>query len=875
MNWIKQLFSRRRLYSDLSEEIREHLEEKIDELVAGGVSREEATMVARREFGNVTLLEERSREVWQWPSVESFLTDIRYGLRVLRKNPGFTFVAVLTLALGIGATTAIFGALNATLLRPFPFRDPGRLLMVWGTDPKAGGFILSSIPDYFDWRSQHSVFTDLAAYGEAEPADVMALNQHFRVRAVPASVNLLATLGVSPAGNAWLALEDSAGDRDAMISFHLWQDRLGGRSDIVGQEIKVNQQAYRVVAVLPADFPLPFAEQHDLVLPLASAGAAFTNRGVRQLHLVGRLRPGVTFRQAQVETARFGAELARAYPQFHHDEGARVGSLSESREHLRSPLWILFGAVVFLLLVACGNVASLLLARGLVRQKELAVRTALGASRQRIIRQLLAESLLLALFGGVAGFLLAAWGTRILAALGSVTVPQLADVRLDSHAAAFAALVTVSAALIFGLIPALEGSRLDVQHSLKEATASASMGSRQARLRSLLVAIQVALAVVVLCGAGLLLRSFYGLVLTNPGLRVENLVAADLSKSAGPSAQIAFYDELLSRVRAVPGVQYAAVTSSLPLGSEAVAPMPPITVPGSPVANPPDAMTRVVTSSYFVAMGIPMHEGRDFTPADSAAGERVAIVNEVVARHFFPGGHATGRELAILPADMNTAFPVRPGLVRIVGVIGDVMHWFTGGDPHLDYEVYLPYAQSPVGDMTLVVRSTAASPLLASSLETEIMKLDRGALIGSVTTMERELKDTVAPRRFYPALLSAFAFVALLLAAAGIYGVLAHLVRQRSHEIGIRLVLGARPAEVVRLVLLQGLQPAALGAAAGLVGAFGLTRFLESLLYGVRPTDPLTFAVVSLALVTTTLLASYIPARRATKVDPMATLRYE
>jgi predicted permease len=884
MGWKRQVAKLRNLFAraghraDLEEEIRSHLEMQQQENIESGMPPEEAHYAALRQFGNVTLAAERTREMWRWDFLEVLLQDARYGLRMLRRAPGFAAVAVCTLALGIGATTVIFGALNATLWRPFPFRDPARLVMVWGTGRETGGWGHASVPDYLDWKSHPSVFTSLAAYGEAEPAAVIALNQHFRTRAVAASANLLATLGVRSAlGSPPAASEDNTTDRDAMISFHLWQERFGGRSGITGEEIKVNKQAYRIVAVLAADFPLPLVEgQHyDLVLPLGSTGPGFTDRAVRNLHLVGRLRQGVTIGQAQVEVARFGAELAHNYPQFHHNEGARVAHLGESPASLRTPLWILFGAVVFLLLVACANVASLLLARGLVRQKEFSVRAALGASRRRVIRQLLAESFLLAFFGGLLGFLLAVWGTHGLASLGAAAVPQLARVTLDLHAAAFAALATISTVFISGLVPALEVSRVDLQPSLKEAGASTTPSFRHIRLQSLLVTVQVALTVTMLCGAGLLLRSFYRLILTNPGLRTENLVRADLSKAAGPAAQIAFYDELLGQVRRVPGVQLAALTSSIPLGSEAVAPMPAVTVPGVSLAHPPNAMARVVTSSYFASMGIPILEGRDFAPGDSPAGERVTIVNKVVVKHLFSDGHAVGRELEILPNTVNTVFPVRPGVVRIVGVIGDVMHWFTGSDPHLDDEIYLPYAQSPVSDVTLVVRAASASPLLAGELSALITKADPGALIGSITTMQGELSDAVAPRRFYPVLMTGFALVALLLAAAGIYGVLSHLVQQRSHEIGVRLVLGARPADVVRMVLSRGLRPAFFGAGLGLAGALGLTRFLVSLLYGVHPSDPGTFAMAALFLAGVASIASYVPARRAAKVDPMVALRYE
>ncbi|HEV2424401.1 MAG TPA: ABC transporter permease [Terriglobia bacterium] len=874
---LRAIFARRKPADDLAEEIRAHLQMEEQESLESGMSSEEAHYAALRRFGNVTLNEERSRETWGWDSLATLLQDVRYGLRMLRRAPGFAAVAVCTLALGIGATTMIFGALNATLWRPLPFRDPGRLLMVWGTGPDTGGWGHASVPDYFDWKAQSTVFESLAAYGEADPANVVAFDQHFRTRAIEASANLFATLGVSPALGPTSAMDDTAIDRDAMISFHLWRERFGGRSDILGREITVNQQAYRIAAVLPADFPLPLVEgQHyEILLSLAATGAGFTNRAARNLHLLGRLRAGVSLSQAHVAVAAFGAELGRNYPQVHRNESARAARLNETPDSLKSPLWILFGAVVFLLLVACGNVASLLLARGLVRRREFSVRAALGASRRRIIRQLLAESFLLASLGGALAFVLAEWGTRALAALGSAAIPQLARVTVDTRAAGFAALVTISAVFVFGLLPALELSRIDLQQSLKEAGPSTTSGSRHLRLRNLLVTVQVALAVTVLCGAGLLLRSFYDLVLTNPGLRVENLALADLSKTAGPAARIAFYDDLRGRVRRVPGVQSAALTSSIPLGSEAVAPMPPITVPGASLANPPNAMARVVTPSYFAAAGIPVVEGRDFSAADSPTGERVAIVNQRLVKRLFPDGHAVGRELEILPNTMNTVFTVQPGMVRIVGVIGDVMHWFTGGDPHLDNEVYLPYAQSPVSEVTLVVRSARSSPLLAAALTAQIKAADPQALIGSVTTMQRELSDAVAPRRFYPAFVTAFALVALLLAAAGIYGVLAHLVRQRSHEIGIRLVLGARPFDVVRMVLFHGLRPALLGAALGLAGALGLTRFLAGLLYGVHPTDPASFAMAALLLAGVAAVASYLPARRATKVDPMVALRYE
>jgi predicted permease len=875
---LRGVFSRRRRESDLNEELRSHLDLERQENLEAGMSPGEAHYAALRRFGNVALAGERSREMWTWNSVDALSQDIRYGLRMLRRAPGFTAVAVFTLTLGIGATTMIFSALNTTLWRPFPFLDPGRILMVWGTGPETGGLGRASVPDYFDWRSESSAFKTVAAYGDPDPADVVALNEHFRTRVLPASVNLLATLGVTPAlGRPPAAVDDSAADRDVMISYQLWEDRFGGRSDVAGRQIKVNRQDYRIVGVLPADFPLPMVEgQHyDLVLPLASTGTAFANRAVRTLNLVGRLQPGVSVAQAQAEVASLAANLARAYPQFHRNEGARVARLGESRDYLHSPLWILFGAVVFLLLIACGNVASLLLARNLARQKEFTVRAALGASRQRVIRQLLVESVLLALGGGGFGVLLAGWGARALAALGSGTIPQLARVAVDTRAAAFAALLTISAVFIFGLLPALETSKIDLQQSLKEGGGAGSPGFRHTRLRNLLVTVQVALSVTVLCGAALLLRSFYDLILTNPGLRVENLAIADLSKSAGAAAEIGAYDELLGRVRRVPGVRFAALTSSIPLGSDAVAPMPPIAAPGAGSAHPRDAMTRVITPSYFRAMGIPIREGRDFDAEDSPTGERVAIVNEVVAKRLFPEGHAVGRELEILPNTMNAVFPVQPGMVRIVGVIGDVMHWFTGGDPHLDNEVYLPYTQNPVSDVTLVVRSNKASPMLVDELTAQIEASDPGSLVGSVTTMRHELSDAVAPRRFYPALVTTFASIALLLAATGIYGVLSHLVRQRSHEIGIRLVLGAGPGDVVRLVVLQGLRPAFVGAALGLAGALGLTRFLVGLLYGVKPGDPASFAAAALLLAAVASIASFVPARRATRVDPMVALRYE
>ncbi|MFZ0640803.1 MAG: ABC transporter permease, partial [Candidatus Acidiferrales bacterium] len=830
-------------------------------------------------LGGVEQAKEQYRARRGLPAVESLAQDIRYGLRMLRKSPGFTAVAVLTLALGIGANTAIFSAIQTALLRPYPFYQPERLVSLWSTNGKSHYTDGLSGPDYLDWKSQSRSFTQVAAYVFREYAIVsIGARQQRRVWTMLSTGNLFATLGIEPAlGRSFLPQEQNSNSHVAMLSYALWQSQFAGSPQVIGRNITVDGTLRQIVGILPPRFDPPYEDAPiGVVLPTPWDSPILRDRTGDSLLVVARLVPNTSVSSAQSDLNIIASRLALAYPASNRNRGAQVDPINHEDAFLRDPLGVLFGAVSFVLLIACGNVSGLLLARGLARRKEFAVRAALGASRGRLIRQMLTESLLLALLGGAFG-LAGAWEIAgVLSKMGAAAIPALKDLRTDTFTAIFAFAASLAAAAIFGLLPSLKISSFDVNSSLKGSPLANSRALRPAQLRGFLVAAQVALATIVLCGAGVLLRSLHELSSTNPGFNVNHLLTADVSKSASPAAQIAFYDQLLVRVRTIPGILDAAATSAPPLGSDAVAPMPPFDVPAAHSSRSrPSAMVRVVTPGYFRAIGVHILAGREFAAQDSAVAPRVAIVNQFVARQYFKNGDAIGEDLVFYPLHYPARFTPQPGVVRVVGVIPDVKHWFTGGTPHVDSEIYLPYAQAPVADMMLVARFDGRTPAVAHELQKRIVALDPSALLDDPQTMREQFSETLAPNRFYPALLSVFAVIALLLASIGIYGVVSYWVRERTQEIGIRLALGARSFDVLRLVIKQGLVFVLAGAAVGLAAAFALTQFLSTLLYGVKPRDPATFIAVTVLLIAVALLACYIPARRAMRVDPMVALRYE
>jgi predicted permease len=882
VSWIKRIqsvFRRGKLERELDDELRHHIELKTRDDIEAGVSPEEARYAAFRAFGGAEQKREACRDADRLRWVGDLIQDLRYGWRQLRRNPGFTAAAIITLALGIGANTAIFSAIETVLVHPYSFPDPARLVLVCSSNLRTHTYDQVSGPDYLDWKSQNDVFERIAAYSFRQPADLAIATHHDRVWSIVASSNLLRTLGIRPPmGRTFLSGDGSEGSRALLLSYRLWQSRFGGRRDALGRTVRVNGQGYEIVGVLPPQLDLPGegGMPVGVVLPTTDNATLMHNRGARLFYVIARLKLGRSLDAAQSEMSVIVRRLAVAHPVSDGKRTAHVMPINAGREFLRDPLWALFGAAAFVLLIACANLSSLLLERGLVRQKEFAIRAAMGAPRLRLSRQIFTESVILAWCGGAFG-LIAAWeGTRLLGLFGSVTIPALRDLRLSGGAVVFAVGLSFATAAIFGVLPTWKVLDLDVNRCLKEAAPSATEGFRSFRFRRVVVGLQVGLAFLVLSGAGLLLRSFYDLVRTDPGFQLGHLVSAEVAKSGSPAAQIIFFGHLVDHLAAIRGVTGVAAASALPLGSDAIAPMPPFEVPGQAApASPPSAMLRVVTPGYFRVMGIRMLAGREFTHDDDPSSPRVAVINDAVARRYFAGRSALGEEIALLPVRYVAPFASAPGVLRIVGVIPAVKHWFTGGEPHVDFEIYLPYAQSPVGTMTLVARLDGHTPGAASQLQHRLDALAPGEVIQSPEAMEQLFSSTVAPNRFYPLLLTLFAVLALALASIGIYGTLAYLVRERTHEIGIRAALGASRADILRLIIGQGLRPVLVGAAAGFVAAVELTQLLSGLLFGIHPNDPATLAGVATLLIAVGLSACYIPARRATRVDPMVALRYE
>ena len=812
------------------------------------------------------------------------LQDLRYGARSLLKSRSFTLLAVVVLALGIGANSAIFSVVNAVLLRPLPYPEPERLVVLWGDNVNTDRHAVVSYPDLEDWRAQAQSFEHVAAFnqagtllrGEGEPEPLSGAD---------VSADLFPMLRIQPAlGRAFTREEDRAGaDPVVLISHGLWQRRFNSDPRVVGRQIRLGAGGVSttVLGVLPEGFSFPpQSGRTDFVRPVAAViGERTTRRGSYSLPVVARLKPNVTARQATEEMRAIGERLEQQYP----DEGFRLGSALVPLEEevagrgVRRSLYVLLGAVGLVLLIGCANVANLLLARAAARHREIAIRTALGASRLRVVRQLLTESLLLSSAGGALGLLIAAWGVDLIVAAGPA-LPRLRGVTLDLPVLAFTAAVSALTGVVFGLAPALSAARVDLQESLKEGGRSATAGAGRSRLRSALVVSEVALSLVLLVGAGLLIRSFANLVGVNPGFDPENVVATNVSlaRQKYPEAdrQQAVFAEMIGRLQALPGVESAGAIYPLPLGGTTTGNT--FVIEGRPAPRPsdkPSANYRAVSPDYFRAMRMSVTRGRAFTERDTTDAPQVVVVNETFARKFFAGEEALGKRVAIERAGPGGAEVQQPR--EIVGVVGDVRH--EGLDEDAGPEFYVPYTQAPESSMSMVVRAAGggAAAGMGASVRDAIRQVDRDQYVPAVQQMTELVAGSIARRRFNALLTGLFAAVALLLAAVGIFGVTSYTVAQRTHEIGVRMALGARPASVLRLILGQGLRLILFGVGVGLAASLALTRVLAGLLYGVRPTDPLTFAGIPLLLTAVALLACYIPARRATKVDPMVALRYE
>ncbi|HEX8072777.1 MAG TPA: ABC transporter permease [Pyrinomonadaceae bacterium] len=805
--------------------------------------------------------------------------DVRFGVRMLMKTPGFTLVAVAALALGIGANTAIFSVVHKVLLQPLPFAEPARLVGLHSRDERDGTLGEAfSYPNFQDLRAQRQLFEGVAAYSRAS-AFLVGSEGPEQLRGLVVSADLFPLLGARAAlGRVFTTEEDKQGrERVIVLSDALWRQRFNADPKIVGQAITLTSGPATVLGVMPEGFKYPVGEQRvEYYMPLAQSVSPdnFNQRGAVFLSVVARLRAGLTLQQAQAETTRVATQLAAAYPDSNTALGFVLKPLHEDLVgDVRPALYVLLGAVAFVLLIACANVANLLLARAAARQKEIAVRTALGASRGRIVGQLLVESLLLALAGGALGLLLALWGLDLLIAAAPADIPRLHDVKLDPVVLAFTCGVALLTGVVFGLAPAWQASKTDFNDALKEGGRGGTEGLRHNRLRGALVVSEVALSLVLLVGAGLLLQSFWRLLKVDPGFRPERVLAADVlargKQFAEPAQRAVFFQQVLQRVGQLPGVEAVGAVSPLPLGGNFESYSFRVEGQTYPRGEEPAADFRVISPDYFRTMAIPVKQGRAFNERDTDKAPPVVVINETFARRFFPGENPTGRRLALDDGEDDHAAPR-----EIVGVVGDVRH--AGLDQPVTPEMYVPFQQLPPARLSIVTRTTAADPAgVATSVRAAIREVNAEQPVYNVRPVTQLLAQSVARRRFNMLLLGTFAALALVLAALGIYGVMAYSVTRRTHELGIRLALGAQRGDILRLVVGQGMVLVGTGAALGLVAALLGARLMASLLFGVSALDPLTYFGVALLLAAVALVACLIPARRATRVDPMVALRYE
>ena len=803
--------------------------------------------------------------------MESLVKDIRYGVRSLLKHPGFTAVAVLTLALGIGANSAMFSTVDAVLLRPLSYPESDRIMVLEGVNPPQGITQSNlSIPDFADWQKQNSVFEHLAGFF-AGGMLVTSNDETERVRAAGVTDEFFPLFRTAAIKGRTLQAEDAQKGRDqvVLLSYAFWQRRFGGDQNVVGTKVIVSGKSATVVGVMPAGFDYPAQSEMWVPNPI---DAAAERRDNRALNVVARLKPGVTVPQAQAEMDTINQRLAQSFVETNSGWSVQVIGLQERLVgSMRTSLLVLLGAVAFVLLIACANVANLLLARATARQKEITLRAALGASRWRVIRQLLTESLLLSLLGGGMGLLVSVWLTKLLVSISPANTPRLEEIRPDARVFAFTLGLTVLTGFIFGLAPALQASRVDLNGGLKEGGRGGSGGVHNKRLRSLMMVSEIALSFMLLVGAGLLIRSFARLRDVSPGFTPQNVltmrVALVPAKYAPGEPRAQLLRQTLERLNAIPGVQSSGAVLSLPLGGDTLNVGRAYIREGRP-ATPEESANAsylVATPDYFRTLKIPLVTGRPFDERDTDANTKVVIVNETMARQLWPGESPIGRHITVW---RDEKFPR-----EIVGIVGDTKQAL---DAEPGSQMYVPFAQDPGwGSMSLVIRSTSDPTGITAAARREIRALDKGMPVYNVKMMNEVVGTSIATQRMSMMLLSAFAAMALLLAMIGIYGVTAYYVTQRTQEIGIRMALGARMSDVMSLVFRNGMALALIGIAVGMAGALALTRLMASLLFAVKPTDVLTFTLVSLCLLLTALIACYLPARRATKVDPLVALRYE
>jgi putative ABC transport system permease protein len=864
----------RKVEAELAEEIETHRRIMQERLEQAGMSGDEARYASSRALGNASLAREDARAVWIPPSLESVWQDARYGFRNLLRTPGFTAVVLSTLALGIGLNSAIFSVVDAVLLQPLPYADPERLVTIFESDEANSWTSRNAAApgNFLDWRLQNRVFEQIGAVS-LPGYNLTDVDPPERVLAAAVSAGMLHLLGLRP----FLGREiDTADDRSGatgvvMVSHSLWHRRFSGDPGFVGRTIHLGPLPYRVIGILPPGLQFP-TEDVDVWVPLEQTIAEqdMRWRNSHYLSVYARLKPGVTLEQARSEMNGIAKSLKRAYPDSNSGAGTILVAVQEDLVgDIRPALVLLLGAVGLVLLIACANVANLLLVRATAREKEMAIRLALGAARVRLVRQMLLESLLLSVAGGGAGLIVSGWGRDLLLELRPASLPLYNPIETDGRVLLFTLCVSVVTGIIFGLTPALRAARADP--CLFRGTARGATHRAAAhRLRNTLVFAEIALSVVLLAGAGLLIRSFLHLRGGRLGFRTDHTVTARVSipieKYDQDSEVVSFYDGLLERVRAIPAVESAGAVSFLPLTGQNFNNS--FDIVGRTPRSPSDrtyALVRFVDPHYFGVLGIPVLSGRGIAVQDRGEAPRVVVISDGMARHYWPGASPVGQRL-------NVYMGMDQSPWEIVGVVGDVR---SNINAEPEPTIYFPYAQFPYRWMVLTARTHGTPDALLESIRTAVRSLDPEQPLSQVRTLDELMSRMLVPWRFSMTLLGAFAGLALLLASAGIYGVVSYTAGKRTGEIGIRMALGAQRRDVIRLLLRQGMLVAGAGIAAGLCGAFYLTRFLATQLYGIRPTDPLTFTMVPLVLWAVAFAASYIPVRRATRTDPMSALRCE
>jgi predicted permease len=886
MSWLSRLFRRRKQETELEEEVRSHLEMAAQDRAERGEDRGEAERAARREFGNVGLVKEVTRDVWNWGSVERLTQDLRFGFRMMAKSPGFAAVAILTLALGIGANTALFSVVNGVLLNPLPYPDPDQLVTLAESKPNFDSGSIS-FPNFRDWRRDNRTFS-MMGVSRSYSYNLTGKGDAEQVRAEFISSDYLTLLGVKAViGRLFAEGEDEIGASPiVLISEGLWNHKFGGAPDIVGQGLTLDGRTFTIVGVVPASFKLqvvsfrasdvyaPVGQWTNPLLPVRAAGLGF--------HGIARLKPGVSIQQARADMKRVTADLTAAYPDADTGIGATLMPLKEEMVgYLRPILLVLLAAVGFVLLIACVNVANLLMARSTGRAREFAVRAALGAGRLRIVRQLLTESLILALAGGFLGLLFAAWGTKVALRHLPSALPRAVEVGLDARVLVFTITVALLCGILFGLTPALRISRPNLQETLKEG--GRGSGGARHRAQGIFVVAEMAMALVLLIAAGLMIRSLSALWGVNPGFDSHNVLSfgvalAPSPKDASPDSVRAKLRQLQSTLAATPGVKAASLSwGAVPLS---VDDEDLFYLEGQPKPSSENdmswALSYVVQEDYLKVMGIPLQRGRFLTAEDNERSPHVIVVDDFFARKFF-GDHD--------PIGKRVILSSKGGAAEIVGVVGHVKQWGLDSDDKqsLRAQLYFPFMQLPEAAMQpsswsgtgVLVRFAGDPQAVTAAIRSSLRNMSSDQVMYEVQTMEEVIADTLAERRFSMIVLGVFAALALGLASMGIYGVISYLVGQRTREIGIRIALGAKRGDVLRMVLGEGMRMTLIGVVVGLIASLGLTRLMANMLFGVKATDPLTFAVLALILATVALVGCYVPARRAMQVDPIVALRYE